>query len=252
MPTRIIREGINSSPKINSLSPMAELFYRRLMTVADDYGRFYAAPATLRGACWPTCPEKVTEAQIQGWLSECSSPDIQLISVYESSGCRYLVIDKFCQQTRSKSKFPEPDNHLLITCEAIAQPSRSRITKSEAEAELPRPSEIKPLVTRPPSPIRAIDAEFERIYERHPKKLHRGLAETYLFQSIDAGADIAEIERVHGLCCDSEDWQWKNGAKAPDLAQWLLDKGWKYPPKSAQVNTKNPATTSGSPLTDYY
>ena len=39
MPSRILREGINTSPKVNALSPMAELFYRRLMTVADDYGR---------------------------------------------------------------------------------------------------------------------------------------------------------------------------------------------------------------------
>ena len=87
---------------------MAELFYRRLMTVADDYGRYHASPATLRGACWPTCPDKVTEKQVAQWLSECCSGDCQLISMYESMGCRYLQISNFGQQTRGKSKFPEP------------------------------------------------------------------------------------------------------------------------------------------------
>ena len=86
MPSRILREGINTSPKVNALSPMAELFYRRLMTVADDYGRFYANPATLRGACWPTCPDKVTEAQISGWLSECLATANQLLIKYSSGG----------------------------------------------------------------------------------------------------------------------------------------------------------------------
>lgn len=108
MPTRIIREGILTSARINSLSFMAELFYRRLMTVADDYGRYHASPATLRGACFPTCPDRVTEKQISGWINECLSGDSPLISMYESMGCRYLQIDRFGQQTRGKSKFPEP------------------------------------------------------------------------------------------------------------------------------------------------
>ena len=134
MPTRIVREGINSSHRINALSPGAELFYRRLMNVADDYGRYYAAPGTLRGACWPTCPEKVTDKQVSDWLRECSTGDNPLISIYESTGCRYLVIENFGQQTRSKSKFPEPANHLLITCESPVHASRKAKSESESES----------------------------------------------------------------------------------------------------------------------
>ena len=108
MPTRILREGILTSPRVNALSFGAELFYRRLMTVADDYGRYHASPATLRGACWPICPDKVTEKQITAWINECLASDIQLLSVYESGGYRYLQIANFGQQVRGKSKFPEP------------------------------------------------------------------------------------------------------------------------------------------------
>ena len=138
MPSRIIREGINTSAKINALSPLAELFYRRLMTVADDYGRYYANPATLRGACWPTCPEKVTEKQVAEWLRECLASDNQLLIKYQHAGVEYIQIENFGQQTRNKSKFPEPsENTLLSNCKADAQPSRisesyfdSRISES--------------------------------------------------------------------------------------------------------------------------
>ena len=44
MPNRILRDGILMSPRVNVLSSEAELFYRRLMSVVDDYGRFSAHP----------------------------------------------------------------------------------------------------------------------------------------------------------------------------------------------------------------
>ncbi len=48
MPNRILREGILTSERVNLLSWEAEVFYRRLMSVVDDYGRFHAHPALLR------------------------------------------------------------------------------------------------------------------------------------------------------------------------------------------------------------
>ncbi len=40
MPNRVIREGILNSQRVNKLTEPAELFYRRLMSVVDDFGRF--------------------------------------------------------------------------------------------------------------------------------------------------------------------------------------------------------------------
>lgn len=148
LPSRIVREGINTSARINSLSPMAEIFYRRLMNVADDYGRFYASPTTLRAHCWPTCPEKLTDETVSHLLSECLATDNPLLIKYEFSGVAYVEIQNFGQQTRTKSKFPDPkQSKLLINCEADAQPSRisesyfgvvvdSRISDARGEAAL--------------------------------------------------------------------------------------------------------------------
>lgn len=145
MPVRLVREGINSSPRINALSRGAELFYRRLMSVVDDYGRFHASPATLRGSCWPTHPEHVQEHEVLEWLTEClqvhskclaidkqdeDSPD-PLMLLYESGGCKYLQLTGFKQQTRSSSKFPEPAKQLLSSCLENVQPRRRRRRDSE-------------------------------------------------------------------------------------------------------------------------
>lgn len=108
MPIRLVREGINSSPRVNSLSMGAELLYRRLMSVVDDYGRFHGSITTIRGACWPTCPDRFKEREVVKWLEECGSGDRPLIRMYDADGARYLEIADFGQQIRTKSKFPTP------------------------------------------------------------------------------------------------------------------------------------------------
>jgi Meiotically Up-regulated Gene 113 (MUG113) protein len=113
MPSRIIREGIITSTRVNALSPGAEIFYRRLINVVDDYGRYHGAPATLRGACWPRTPEKCSDVEIEQWLSECCSGSDPLVIRYVVDGGRYVEISNFGQKIRTKSKFPAPDGSAI-------------------------------------------------------------------------------------------------------------------------------------------
>jgi len=153
MPTRILREGIISSERVNSLSERAELFYRKLMSVVDDYGRFYSNPISILGACYPMRPN-VCEADVKQMLSECISAG--LIVVY--GGGKYIVMLDFRQQTRSKSKFPEPtENELLIKCKSndnqmcravvggdvVEGECESGAARAPADAHLPTWDEVK-------------------------------------------------------------------------------------------------------------
>lgn len=107
MPTRIVRDGILTSERIAKLDWAQEVFYRRLMSVADDYGRFYALPALIRAACYPLLVDKVKDANISAWLTACV--DAGLLHVYVAADAkRYLEIIGFGQRIQSKSKFPEP------------------------------------------------------------------------------------------------------------------------------------------------
>ena len=107
MPNRILRDGILQSEMVASLGWPEEVFYRRLMSVVDDFGRFHASTKLLRSACYPLQFDKVSDADIGKWISKCETAG--LVSVYPApDGKRYLQILKFGQQQRSKSKFPDP------------------------------------------------------------------------------------------------------------------------------------------------
>ena len=79
MPNRIIRDGINTSTRINELSGGAELFYRRIISIVDDYGRYYGHPTTLRAACWPTRPDRHNDAEVGAWVAELTSGEPPLL-----------------------------------------------------------------------------------------------------------------------------------------------------------------------------
>ncbi len=275
MPTRLIREAINSSPRVNALTPGAELFYRRLLSVADDYGRFHASPATLRGACWPTCPEKITEAQVTEWLRECSAGERPLVDVYLVGGARYLEISDFGQQKRSKSKFPGPlgetardaitvirkpkeaeappdnnclaiDNGLQTDAEQLLSTSRSRITKSKTESGAGPASENK-VPTFPEKGEEAIRETIERMYALHPKKRNLALVPVALKKAVSMEADpsgkLAEIEKCHAAWCKVEDWTKKDGSFAPKLDEWIADQGYTKWPQGYGRDSPKPQQT---------
>lgn len=128
MPNRILREGILTSPRIARLGWAEEVFYRRLMSVVDDFGRYYADPGLLRAACYPRQLSKVSDPDIGKWLHSCAGAG--LVRVYEASDSeRYLQLLDFRQQTRAKkSKFPQESG----TCAADATH-----TPSTSEADAP-------------------------------------------------------------------------------------------------------------------
>jgi len=109
MPTRILRDGILTSERVNDLGPLEEVFYRRLMSVVDDHGRYYGNPALIRAACFPLKLDKVSDSDIGKWLLVTEKAG--LVRQYlATDGKRYLQLVDFGQRIQAKSKFPEPDN----------------------------------------------------------------------------------------------------------------------------------------------
>lgn len=107
MPNRILREGILTSPRISKLGWPEEVFYRRLHSVVDDFGRYFAETGLLRAACYPRQLNKVTDSDVGKWLRACVAA--ALVRVYQVGGEWYLQVLDFDQQVRAKkSKFPNP------------------------------------------------------------------------------------------------------------------------------------------------
>ena len=136
MPSRIIRDGILESESVNLLSWEAELFYRRLMSVVDDYGRYNALPLLLRSRCYPLQIDRVVDSHIESWLKECT--EAGLILLYSIENKPYLEITGFNQRTRQKvSKFPAPsDCHTNDRHKSAARrKARSMAHEGEGEGE---------------------------------------------------------------------------------------------------------------------
>jgi len=129
MPNRILREGILTSSAVARLGWAEEVFYRRLHSVVDDFGRYYADEGMLRAACYPRQLNKVSDSDIGKWLRACV--DAALVRVYPAEdGERYLEVVKFGQQVRAKkSKFPD----MLSACAADAKqvPANAHLDVSE-------------------------------------------------------------------------------------------------------------------------
>jgi hypothetical protein len=107
VPNRILREGILTSERVNALSPPAELFYRRLMSIVDDYGRFECQINVLLARGYPLALDRVSPSNVREWLTECCQQE--LITEYSVNGKTYLQINNFGQRERS-SKYPAPPN----------------------------------------------------------------------------------------------------------------------------------------------
>jgi hypothetical protein len=107
MPDRILRADILTSEPVNQLSWPAEVFYRRLMSVVDDFGRYEGRPSLLRAALYPLQIDKVSEPDVVKWMGEVSKAG--LVRKYTVDGKEYVEITKFRQRLRAmKSKYPAP------------------------------------------------------------------------------------------------------------------------------------------------
>jgi hypothetical protein len=109
MPNRIIRESARTSPTLDALSDGAERFFWRLVTLADDYGRFEADPRVLLAGCFPLRVGRLAVPQVQEWLQELVTGGA--VRRYDADGRCFGVFvhaDKYFTRRAKHSKYPPP------------------------------------------------------------------------------------------------------------------------------------------------
>lgn len=110
MPNRYVREGINSSRAVASLDAATEVFYRRMINVVDDFGRFEVDTMLIRSHAFPV-HRNISESDISGWLARCEKAE--LIVIYEAAGRRYLVLTKTERPRAQNSRCPDPPRDIV-------------------------------------------------------------------------------------------------------------------------------------------
>lgn len=203
MPNRIIREGIITSEPVNRLGWAEEVFYRRLLSVVDDFGRFHGNPSLLRAACYPLQIDKVGNQDIAKWLTECVRAG--LVRAYTVEGKDYVEVEKFGQQVRAKtSKFPDVSSGCLADATQVS-------SSSKASAHLVGDGDVVDISA----------ARFDDFYQAYPRKVARGAAEK-MWAKLRPSADlIAEILAA------LDRWKLPSEVKfIPHPATWLNEKRW--------------------------
>jgi hypothetical protein len=178
MPNRIIKESIRESYEIDKLTPEAEVMFYRLLTYADDYGRFKADPRLLNKALFPL--KKYRDKQVQEWADNLSLAG--LISFYSGvDGKPYGQFLKWAlhQNIRSKkSKHPPPHDKFpdyftsipetLNACNIICSQMNTNVPVIQS-IPIQHESESNHLYTSESEEIRLAKLLFSLIQQRDEK-----------------------------------------------------------------------------------
>ena len=126
MPNRIIKESICTSEEIDSLSPLEEIFFYRLMVNCDDYGCMDARPRILGSRLFPL--KKISEVFVISALNKLQSEG--LIELYKVGNRPYLHMVSWenHQQIRAhKHKYPfvDDENAQMISVDSIGYQMQS-------------------------------------------------------------------------------------------------------------------------------
>ena len=213
MPNRILREGVLTSERVNALSLQAEIFYRRLMSVVDDYGRYFAHPALLRASCYPLRLNQTKEYHISSWLQELSESG--LIFVYEKGETKYLEIQEFRQRQRYDSKYPDPK-----TVSKTVSKTVPRTTDPNCDTPTPTPT---------PTPFKeggVGETRFEQFWAAYPRKVGKQEARKAWDDLRPSAALVETILKAVEAQRRWPQWVKDGGQFIPYPATWLNGDRW--------------------------
>lgn len=109
MPTRFIKESCRSSKNLDKVTDFEERLFWRLLTTADDFGRFLADPELVRSACFPRRDRLPLQKLIDALVGLKRNHLIILYSVKDRQYGQFCTFEEHQGKPRSrKSKYPAP------------------------------------------------------------------------------------------------------------------------------------------------
>jgi|SRR5215472_783091 len=238
MPNRLINESCRASETLACVSASAERLFWRLLTVADDFGRFRAKPTLVRSVCFPLMLDRISEQDVAGWLFELVSVGaIQLYKVNSKEYGWFPEWDRYQQRRAKKSKYPEPPasscDHMPADARSCEQtqtaPSTSTSTSTDSSIPDPNPDpDPKPLTVVTPTKANPKKAGlnysgFAEFWKGYPRKDGKQTAaESWAKLTPDerqlAMADVPQRMRAN--------WAGRETQHIPHAATYLNQRRW--------------------------
>lgn len=234
MPNRILKESICTSETIAELTPFEETMFYRLIVNCDDFGRFDARPAILKGRLYPLAD--VTNAAIQKALAKLST--VGILELYQVDGRAYLQLCTWTrhQQTRaSKSKYPAPeegDCMQMISSDSNCKQEQADVPDIR-ERKRERETGNDTRDTSGAAGAASAPDGFEEFWEAYPKKIGKGAARK-------SWEKLRPCQALRGQILDSVEryrktaqWQRDGGQYIPNPSTWLNQERWEDKPEEA-------------------
>ena len=122
MPNRIIKDSINESRGLSAVSPFAQDFYKRVITYADDYGRFNADTDLILARLYPREITAVAQDDISDAIIELVGVGKIRLYTAPATQCQWLgsvtygYLPSWNEHQRvrdSKKKAPDPESEAV-------------------------------------------------------------------------------------------------------------------------------------------
>ena len=191
-----LRDGMIDSERINTVNDRAECLFVRLLLRADDTGRFYAKPESVKAACWPLKSYRI--ADVERALDDLEAA--RLIQRYTAKdGSRYLTLSNYQSGLKNpKSKFPAPadvapqSEFQLVNFDHINQPTPS---ERKGEERKGKENEDTPL---PPNWSEALKQAWAD-WTQHRKELKKPITPLARRQQIASIAGWSEERAITNI-----------------------------------------------------
>ena len=212
MPNRIIWEKCRTSPTLANISADAERLFWRLMTTADDFGRFEGETDVIRAACFPKQLDQYSHKKVDQFLAELVQEGA--VALYTANGRRYghfLQWGEYQRTRAEKSKYPEPtsDNACQQVTSADDKCGRIRIRIRSSNRYTNNGA-----------------SHFDKFWSVYPKKQAKQKALRAWLKLKPDDALLGVILASLDAAMTSENWLKDKGQWIPNPATWLNDKRW--------------------------
>lgn len=222
MPNRMIRDSCRTSATLDTLSPEAERLFWRLVTVADDYGRFEADPRVLLAQAFPLKVGTWKPAQVARWFDELVQAGI--LHPYQAGGkalAAFVTWDKHQRVRAKQSKFAPPDTFAHMSESAVlSDDSTCQQTTADVAVVVVEDEDVTP-----PTPSHG-SGGFEEFWLLYPRKTGKLDAERAWRQTRGRRPPLPTVLEAVRRQAASPGWRKDGGQYVPTPGKWLRHGCW--------------------------
>lgn len=272
---RNIKPGFFTNEDLVSLPFATRLLFAGLWTMADRAGRLEDRPKKIKIEIFPCDDVNIEEMldQLAGkaFILRYSVFGVSYITIQKwekhqnphpkekpSEIPAPIASVKKSVSSKDSECSEEPFNYTASNLEAAELKGQPGLTSfpsgssgssgsSAIEPELSRKPPapfrvpIPPQTVKPPPGYESFSFPkwFEDRWQKHPNPKFRQLAQQYagerIFKPSPEGFFPEAFDSAHDAWCASEEWAWQHGAKAPTMADFIVDLWFNKKPQSAKA-----------------